>query len=991
MFVPITIDPSLMKKKLFYLTFLFITLLFRTNAFAQGLLISEVLANPNGNDSPFEYVELIATQPIDFSLTNYSVVFSNNGNATAAGWIAGSALTYGFSITSGTVNTGDVVYVGGSSMVPTGTKLRVINTGTTAGDRFGSSNSGGVLGNGGANADGVAVFNVNINSITNSTVPIDAIFLGTGMGGAVVSGGTAGYQLPVNDKYTGGKLQTTSFFVTDPASDELIKATGTFNTSTSTFTIARSWTKTTTTTSGTSSITLEGTSGPTLSATPPSLNFSTTAGTPSVAQSYTIQGNGLTVDVTVTAPAQFEVSSAIGGPFVTSYMVPFAAVNSGSVTVYVRYNPSPGGIHSGNVTNVSNTLNATVALNGSSAATLPVYTIQGNGAASPYDNTVVVTEGIVTGDFQGTTQLKGFYIQSFPGDGDASTSDGIFVFDNGFGVDVQVGDRVQVKGEVDEFNTTTEIKNLVFVTKISSGNAITTTPLSLPVAALSDLEKYEGMYVNFSQTLTVSENYTLGRYGELTLSADGRNFQPTNFIDPNDNPASGTTSSGTSNVPAVIAQMDLNNRRSIVLDDGSNVQNPTVVPYLNPADSTLRSGTTVTNLTGVLDFAFDVYRIQPTEVPSFTYAPRPSVPSVGNANLKIASFNVLNYFNGDGLGGGFPTPRGANTLVEFNRQRAKIIQAIKQLNADVIGLMEMENDGDGANSAIADLVNGLNAATAPGTYSYVLDPVGANGNTGTDAIKVAMIYKPGKVTPVGVSKADTDPAHNRPPLAQVFSLNGKTEKFTVIVNHFKSKSATDATGSDADQLDGQGAYNAKRKLQANALLTFINSMKTVAGDPDVITLGDYNAYEQEDPMDILNASGLKNLITGNYSYVFDAQSGSLDHALVSASMNLDVSGADKWHINADEPIVKDYNQEFNPAYVYKADAYRSSDHDPVLIGFLLCATDINKDGLMSLADLSAYLGKFGTACTCREDINRDGQVTLADLSLFLQKFGTSCN
>ena len=958
---------------------------------AQGLLISEILANPNGTDSPFEYVELIATQSIDFSVTPYAVVFSNNGTANSSGWVAGGALTYGFSITSGTVNTGDVVYVGGSSMVPAGTKLRVINTGTTAGDRFGSLNASGVLGNGGANADAVAVFNVNINAVTNSTVPVDAIFYGTGTGGAVVSGGTTGYQLPVNDKYNGGKLQTTSFFVSgDPGNDEIIKATGTFHVSTNTFTVPRSFTKTTTTTSGTSSITLEGVSGATLSAAPVSLNFSASVGVPSAVQSYTVQGSDLSADVAVAVSTPFEISAASTGPFGSSYTIPFATVNAGPVTVYVRYNPTSAGNHNGTASNTSNALVAVVNLSGSSSSTVPVYDIQGSGAASAYDNTVVVTEGIVTGDFQGTNQLKGFYIQSFPGDGNALTSDGIFVFDNGFGVDVHVGDLVQVKGEVDEFNTTTELKNLVFVTNISSGNAITPVTVNLPVAATADLEKYEGMYVQFSQTLTVSENYTLGRYGELTLSADGRNIQPTNVIDPNDNPASGTSSSGTSNVAAVMAQHELNKRRSIVLDDGSNVQNPVIVPYLNPADTTLRTGTTITNLTGILDFAFSVYRIQPTSAPNFVYAPRPAVPSVGVGNLRIASFNVLNYFNGDGAGGGFPTARGANTLVEFNRQRAKIIEAIKQLNANVIGLMEMENDGDGANSAIADLVNGLNAATAPGTYDYVPDPAGANGSSGTDAIKVAMIYKSEVVIPVGASKADMDPAHNRPPLAQKFSMKSNGEIFTVVVNHFKSKSATDASGADVDQLDGQGAYNAKRKLQANALLAFINNLVLSNADPDVISIGDYNSYEQEDPMDMLAAGGLKNLITGNYSYVFDAQSGSLDHALITNAIQSNITGADKWHINADEPIVKDYNQEFNPAYVYKADPYRSSDHDPVLIGVLLCPTDITHDGATTLVDLSFLLLKFGTSCTCPEDINKDGQVTNQDLSQLLLKFGTVC-
>ncbi len=980
-----------MKKIHYSLILLFIIYLNGYTSKAQGLLISEVLANPTGTDSPLEYVELIATQPIDFSVTPYAVVFSNNGTATTSGWIAGGALTYGFSITSGTVAAGDVVYVGGSSMLPTGVKLRTINSGTTAGDRFGSLNTGGVLGNGGANADAVAVFSVNINSITNSTVPVDAIFFGTGIGAAVVSAGAAGYQLPVNDKYTGGKLQTGSFFISgDPGNEELYKATGTFNTTSATFTIARSWAKTTTTSYSVSSITLEGTVGGAITTLPSTLNFSTTFGTPSAIQSYTLQGTGLTSNVTITAPAQFEISDAVTGPFSTSLIVTATSANAG-LPVYARYNPAVAGTHSGNVTNISGAFSSSVALNGTSSVTLPIYAIQGSNAASPYDNTVVVTEGIVTSDLQGSTQLKGFFIQSFPGDGDPLTSDGIFIYDNGFGVDVNVGDLVQVKGEVDEFITATEIKNIVFITKISSGNPYTPVNVILPVAAISDLEKYEGMYVQIPQTLTVSENYTLGRYGELTLSADGRNIIPTNFIDPNDNPASGTNSSGTSNVAAVTAQQDLNNRRSILLDDNSSVQNPPVVPYLNPADTSLRTGTTVSNLTGILNYDFGVYRIQPTQAPAFVYAPRPAVPGVGNSNLKIASFNVLNYFNGDGSGGGFPTARGANTLVEFNRQRAKIIQAIKQLNADVIGLMEMENDGDGATSAIADLVKGLNNSTAPGTYAYISDPVGANGSTGTDAIKVAMIYKPAKVTPSGLSKADTDPAHNRPPLAQTFTLVSNAEKFTMIVNHFKSKSATDATGADIDQGDGQGAYNAKRKSQAAALLTFITSIKSSSGSPNVISVGDYNAYEQEDPMDVLAAGGLKNLITGNYSYVFDAQSGSLDHAMVTPSLSVNVTGADKWHINADEPILKDYNQEFNPAYVYSADAYRSSDHDPVLIGISICPGDINHDGIVTNVDLGKLLLKFGTSCTCSEDVNGDGIISNTDLGKLLLKFGKVCN
>ena len=220
------------------------------------LLISEFLVNPNGADSPFEWVELLATQDINFVATPYSVIVANNGTATANGWVAGGGVTYGFTITTGTLTAGSVGYIGGSSMAPTGTKLRTINTGTTTGDGFGSANSGGVFGNGGSNADGIAVFAGAIGTVTSSTVPIDAIIFGSGAGTAVVNGGADGYQLPSNDHYSGGKLQSASFLAPDPGSGDYITATGTYNTVSGSFTTARIWSVGTTYTDGTSAITL---------------------------------------------------------------------------------------------------------------------------------------------------------------------------------------------------------------------------------------------------------------------------------------------------------------------------------------------------------------------------------------------------------------------------------------------------------------------------------------------------------------------------------------------------------------------------------------------------------------------------------------------------------------------------------------------------------------------------------------------------------------
>ncbi|TAE24435.1 MAG: ExeM/NucH family extracellular endonuclease [Cytophagales bacterium] len=579
-----------------------------------------------------------------------------------------------------------------------------------------------------------------------------------------------------------------------------------------------------------------------------------------------------------------------------------------------------------------------------------IHTIQGTGtAATPGSFTV---EGVVVGVFPNLNPA-GFYIQEedADGDGNALTSEGIFVAS---GASVNVGDRVRVSGTVQENSSTPSFNQAVFtsgstvlVTGTGQQSAVAPTSVTLPVTAVADLERYEGMLVTFS-SLTVSETFSLGRFGELVLS-NGRLIQPTNFIDPNDNPATGTTSTGTSNVAAITAQQSLNDRNRILLDDGSAAGNPTTAPYIDPVTKTLRIGSTVSSLTGVLGFGFSQYRIQPTVAPVFTYAARPTVPTVGGT-IKVAAFNVLNYFNGNGSGGGFPTTRGANSSSEFTRQRNKIITAISQLNADVVGLIEIENDGDGATSAIADLVNGLNTATAAGTYSAVA-LANTTGSSGTDEIKVAFIYKPASVSLVGNAVYDNNSVYSRPPLAQTFQVRATGERFTAINNHFKSKGGSGASGADTDQGDGQAQFNATRKAQSTALLTFITQIQTNSGDNDVMVLGDLNAYNEEDPIDVLRAGGLTKLATATESYVFQGQTGSLDHALVTASLLPQVTGTAKWNINSEEPIALDYNDNVldsgettgansddlrNDVSLFNGtQPFRSSDHDPVLVGLTL--------------------------------------------------------
>lgn len=568
---------------------------------------------------------------------------------------------------------------------------------------------------------------------------------------------------------------------------------------------------------------------------------------------------------------------------------------------------------------------------------IPIYEVQGSGDSSPYAGASGVDiEGIVVGDFQGANGMYGFYVQDPAGDGSTATSDGVFVYvpaaNPWSAIDVQVGDEVHVEGTVKEYNTLTEFDNLTAL-KVCGSGSVAPTLVDLPEVINGELEQYEGMLITIPETLTVSQNYFQGRYGEVTLSADGRMYNPTNGNGLGDT-------------------FELNARRILVLDDGYSGQNPAPIPYIG-VDNTLRAGDTVAGLTGTLDYgsisstsSIRDYRLQPTQPVSFARVnARPAAPEAVGGNVRVATFNTLNWFYtidpNTGSSGFICGPladqecRGADSVLERDRQLAKLVAAITGLNADVVGLMEIESTGI---AALSELVDALNAATAAGSYAYVTEPA-----PGDDVIKVSLIYKPAMVTPAGApqnyqtSTAAYDPLFDRPPLAQAFSVVATGEKFTVVVNHFKSKGCDGATGADADQGDGQSCWNAKRVAQSAGLLDFIASLQASSGDDDVITIGDYNAYSDEDPIVALEAGGLIDLgnrvpAASRYSYIFDGFSGELDHTLATASLDAQVTGATIWHINADEPSVIDYNTEFKPQDLYAPDAYRASDHDPVLVG-----------------------------------------------------------
>lgn len=546
--------------------------------------------------------------------------------------------------------------------------------------------------------------------------------------------------------------------------------------------------------------------------------------------------------------------------------------------------------------------------------------VQGTGDATPYEGQTVTVEGVVVGDFQARGQLGGVYLQDPEGDSDASTSDGIFVYDPDAPA-LAEGDIVRVTGTATEFYGLTQVADVTAIGDCGDAETIAPTVLDLP-ADDETRERHESMLVTFAEPLTATETYTLARYGELVVSADGRLYQPTNGGGEDD-----------------AAEQAANDLRRLVIDDASTWQNPDEVPFsdINGSGEVIRLGDTLTDVVGVLSYGHDAWRLQPTTHATVTRSnPRTDSPDEVGGDIQVASFNVLNYFTTIDVPGAVTDtgddPRGADSQEEFERQQAKIVAAILELDADVVGLMEIENDSD--DEAVLNLVAALNDAAGEERYAAVEEP--GTGLFGTDAIKVAMIYQPDAVRPMDRSYTTQDDAFDnaRLPLAQRFRPADGGQPFTVVVNHFKSKSCGGATGENADQGDGQGCWNADRVEQAQALLDFL---ATLDGE-DFLVIGDLNSYGAEDPIDVLEAAGYVDMVDANleepdqYSYVFSGQAGYLDHALASPHLARRIAGVDIWHINADEALFLDYNTEFKPEGFWDPTPYRSSDHDPVLVG-----------------------------------------------------------
>lgn len=548
----------------------------------------------------------------------------------------------------------------------------------------------------------------------------------------------------------------------------------------------------------------------------------------------------------------------------------------------------------------------------------PIARIQGAGDHSPMAGQTVTVEAILSHDSRQQGGFGGFYLQQadHQTDSDPRTSEALFVYtrrNQG-----TLGDRLRITGTVKEFHGLTELVGIKALTRCGREPVPAATVLSLPWP--HPPENLENMRVRFEQPLAVIDSHNLARYGELTL-ARADQVSATEYMKPG---------------PSAQQATERQRQQRVVLDDDRRQQQPRPVPWPPgglTADNTVRAGDRFGQLAGVLDFRFGDWRLQPEATPKLlpdnTRQPPPARPA--QPHLRLVTLNLANYFNGDGNGQGFPTSRGANSLADYEQQHQRVLAALRAPDPDILALTELENDGYGAASSVADLAEAL------GPSWRVVNTPGADGQ---DEIRTALLYRSDRVQASGHAKRMTSGVfrhRGRPPVAQVFRAKNGDTGVRITALHLKSKSCRGATGADRDQQDGQGCYNERRVQAAKAIVQWLAELPTPNNLAGTLVTGDLNAYARETPLEVFRSAGFASMVhqlhpcnasaCPHYTYRYKGARGSLDYSLASKPLQPRILTAATWLLNADEPRALAYN---GPLEAMPALPWRSSDHNPVI-------------------------------------------------------------
>ncbi|WP_323750066.1 ExeM/NucH family extracellular endonuclease [Marinobacter sp.] len=545
--------------------------------------------------------------------------------------------------------------------------------------------------------------------------------------------------------------------------------------------------------------------------------------------------------------------------------------------------------------------------------TTAIHQIQSADSHSPLAGQTVSIEGIVTYTANHKDSFNGFYIQQADAetDNNPATSEALFVYTHHTATP---GQRLRLTGSVKEFHDLTELVNVRHL--IVCGQEPLPEPVKLSLPWQHAPESLENMRVSFVTPLTVIEHHNLARYGELTLAKEDQ-IIPTEYLKP------GTRA---------VAQAGINREHRVLLDDGQSTHNPIPVPWLQLGnDNTVRAGDKVTGLSGVLDYRFGQWRLQPEQRPHFSRPePRPAAPPKPSGDaIRIMALNLQNYFNGDGEHGGYPTPRGASNLQAHNHQLRRLTTAIRLAAPDIVAVTELENDGDDPRSSLAQLTRTLGPS-----WRFIKTP----DRDGSDAIRTALLFRYDRVRPEGNAlrlNKDIYQHRGRPPLSQTFSPVTGGKSVRVVVPHLKSKSCRNADGPDLDQHDGQGCFSTYRTREARAITRWLSSLSTPDNFAGTLITGDLNSYALETPLVTFRQAGYTSLVhhfhpctpdsCRYHSYRYQGEKGSLDYALATQVLIPHVMAATIWNINADEPRALNYQSAPD-----LSGPWRASDHNPVI-------------------------------------------------------------
>ncbi|HFQ5017971.1 TPA: ExeM/NucH family extracellular endonuclease [Vibrio vulnificus] len=669
--------------------------------------------------------------------------------------------------------------------------------------------------------------------------------------------------------------------------------------------------------------------------------------------------------------------------------------------------------------------------------------VQGEGYSSPLIESGYTSkdEYLVTGVVSAvaTSLVKGFYLYDDNADGNVKTSDGVFVKTSGAVSKDMIGQQICVRAKVNEDYGMTTLLPTGNIWEVKNSTPVEVTPVKLERIDSDDdtfrstLERLEAMPVVLVEDMDVAEgnqDMRVSRTFSFDYSAK-RNNMVIAYKRPNPQPNQDHVAGS----DAAKAQTAQNKDYRIVVESDEKPANGKI-PYYpefasDPHNNYIRINDSVVGMTGVLHYSYNEFRLIPTAnvtKANFVHnTPRTSSPVIKESygddgfTIKVATQNVLNYFNSPygGHDNQFGDNRGAESQQEFERQQAKIVEAIYGLDADIVGLMEVENNGFGDFSAIRELLEAINAKYYKENYKdrfaresihnrYVFVGFDKNGDQvldqfdtiGSDAITTGIIYRPSKVSVIAgkvipmpwqdapmIVDADGKPVvdgkgelaesgknYQRNTVAATFRVLNTGKQLTVSVNHLKSKGSTcwdDYVGTKAVDDDAQGSCENFRVASTYHLG---QEMAKIGGDQ--IVLGDMNSYAHEDPMLVLTSNPTKKALkaadyikVGNkwqfngeqgpvitqtfgfinavdyktpagetsWSYSYNDEVGSLDHLLITSSLKSRLVDAVDWHINAPESTLFDYSNKYkggdsneaNP--FYKADAFRSSDHDSALV------------------------------------------------------------